>query len=543
MAAREADYVIVGAGSAGCVLANRLSADGARVVLLEAGGADRHIKFRVPLAFRDLWLDRRFSWNYQSDPEPTLNGRKVPVPRGKVLGGSSSINGMLYSRGHPRDYDQWRQFGCAGWGYADILPYYKRAETDWRGEGTYHGGSGPLPVSRHRTGPLYRDLVAAAAKLGYPESTDFHGTQTEGFGAPDFTVSRRGRRASTAAAYLVPAMARPSLTVETGAQATRVIVAGGRATGVEYLRDGERQVVHAARDIVLSGGAYNSPQLLMLSGVGPADELAQHGIAVVHDLPGVGKRLQDHAGAHSLFEASGPIAFDRNLRFDRLAVAMAEWALLGRGIAAGLPVTCNSFLRTRPGLERPDVQILFTPVGMDAHVWFPGVKAPRGHVFSNAGVLLHPESMGEVTLASADPLAPPRIHFNLLASENDRASLIAVIRIVREVFATAPFARHVGREVRPGPDVVTDEEIVAYLRSTTATAFHPVGTCRMGTGDDAVVDPALKVRGVEGLRVADASIMPTIIGGNTNAPSIMIGEKAADLVLGRAPLPAADLPG
>jgi choline dehydrogenase len=279
----------------------------------------------------------------------------------------------------------------------------------------------------------------------------------------------------------------------------------------------------------------------MLSGIGPADHLRQHGIAVVQDLQGVGRRLQDHAGAHSLFECREPVTFDRNLRFDRMALAMVEWALLGRGIAASLPVTCNSFLRTREGLERPDVQILFSPVGMDAHLWFPGLKAPRGHVFSNAGVLLHPESMGEVTLGSADPLAPPRIHFNLLATENDRMSLIAVIRIVRELFATEPFARYVGREVRPGPDVVTDEDIVGYLRSTTATAFHPVGTCRMGTGEDTVVDPELRVRGVAGLRVADASIMPTIIGGNTNAPSIMIGEKASDLALGRAPLPAAEL--
>jgi choline dehydrogenase len=539
-AVEEADYVVVGAGSAGCVLANRLSAEGARVVLLEAGGRDRHIKFRVPLAFRDLWLDRRFSWNYQGEPEPSLNGRQVPVPRGKVLGGSSSINGMLYSRGHPRDYDQWRQMGCAGWGYADVLPYYKRAETDWRGEGPYHGGSGPLPISRHKTdNALYRDLVAAAAALGYPESRDFHGAAPEGFGPPDFTVSRRGRRASTAAAYLVPAMARKNLRVETGAQATRVVVEGGRAVAVEYLQDGERRRIHAAQDIVLSGGAYNSPQLLMLSGIGPADALRGHGIDVVQDLPGVGKRLQDHAGAHSLFECQGGIAFDRHLRFDRLALAMVEWALLGRGIAAGLPVTCNSFVRTREGLERPDVQILFTPVAMDAHVWFPGLKAPRGHFLSNAGVLLHPESMGEVTLASADPLAAPRIRFNLLATENDRASLIAIIRIVRELFATAPFARHVGREVRPGPDVVTDADIVGYLRQTTATAFHPVGTCRMGVGEDAVVDPELRVRGIEALRVADASVMPIIIGGNTNAPSIMIGEKASDLVLGRPPLPAA----
>ena len=526
------DYVVVGAGSAGCVLANRLSADGrTKVLLLEAGGADRDIRLRLPIAARPLWFDPRFNWGYASEPEPHCADRRIPIPRGKVLGGSSSINGMFYVRGHPRDYDQWRQLGAEGWSYDDVLPYFKRIETDWRGEGPFHGGSGPLHLTRSASEPhLVESFLAAAERAGFKRSGDSNGAEPEGFGLPDLTI-RRGRRASASAAYLRAARDRSNLDVAIGAQATRLRLDCGRAVAIDYLQRGEARTAWAEREIVLSAGAINSPQLLMLSGIGPADALRAHGIAIAVDLPGVGRNLQDHPAAGMDFACAEPIGFDRELRLDRFAVSLARWALCGTGPAAGLPVIGNGFLRTRPELERSDIQMMATSASAFARIWFPGLRKPKGHMFVTRTVLLHPESRGEVTLASADPLAKPKIRFNLLAMRTDLATLRQSIRITRQLFAEPPFAALCGCELAPGPDVESDEAIDAYLRRSVGTTFHPCGTCAMGNGLEAVVDARLKVRGVEGLRVADASIMPTIIGGNINAPVIMIGEKASDLIL------------
>ncbi len=538
------DYVIVGAGSAGCVLASLLSSDPANsVLLLEAGGAERgHWRMKMPLAWRDTFMDPRFGWGYSSEPEPYADDRRIPVPRGKVLGGSSSVNGMMYSRGHPPDYDHWRALGLAGWSYAEVLPYFRRSEANWRGESLYHGGSGPLTVSRHVTDRvLYPRLIETAGKLGYRHLDDFHGAAIEGFSAPDFNV-HRGRRASTAARYLRPAMGRRNLVVETGALARRVLFDRDRAIGVEYARNGELVRVHADREVLLAGGAFNSPQLLLLSGVGPAADLEALGIAPLHDLPGVGANLQDHQSVGAVFAASGPITFESQLRFDRLALSVLRWQLLGSGPVADLPVAAQGFLKIRPETGGADVQFLVSPVSMGARSWFPGWRAGAGHVFSIANVLLHPRSRGRVTLRSGDPKDPPRILFNLLEAPEDRETLRDMLRFVRTFFSTAPASQLVRQEVLPGSGVQSDQELDAHIRRSVATAMHPASTCAMGVDRQAVVDAELKVRGLKALRVVDASVMPTIVGGNTNAPVIMIAEKAADMILGRPPLPPAQLP-
>ncbi|HTW38967.1 MAG TPA: GMC family oxidoreductase N-terminal domain-containing protein [Steroidobacteraceae bacterium] len=537
------DFIIVGAGSAGCVLASRLSEDSSRtVLLLEAGGFEhRHRRMRMPLAWRDTFMDPRLGWGYSSEPEPYADARRIPVPRGKVLGGSSSVNGMMYSRGHPADYDAWRSLGLAGWSYAEVLPYFRRSESNWRGESRYHGASGPLTVARHLTDDtIYPRLIATAAKLGYPELDDFHGPDVVGFSAPDFNV-HRGRRASTAARYLRPAMSRPNLATEVGALAHRVLFEGSRAIGIEYARAGQVLRARAEREVILAAGAFNSPQLLLLSGVGPAAELEALGIRPLHALPGVGKNLQDHQSVGAVFAARGPITFESCLRLDRLALAVLRWQLLGTGPVAGLPVAAQGFLRIRPETRGADVQFLVSPVSMLARAWFPGWRKGAGHVFSTANVVLHPESRGEVTLRSSDPHAPPRIRFNLLQAQADRWTLRYMLKFVRTFFATPPASELVSGELLPGPRIASDEELDAHVRRSVATAMHPTSTCAMGTDAQAVVDAELRVRGLAGLRVVDASVMPRIIGGNTNAPVIMIAEKASDLILGRPALPAAHL--
>lgn len=537
--AEEFDYVIVGAGSAGCVLAHRLTEDpDVRVLLLEAGGRDGQFFYRLGLGFHS-WRYPETSWGYMTEPEPHLEGRRIPAPRGKVLGGSSTINGMLYSRGHPRDYDIWRQMGCEGWGFADVLPYFKRSETNWRGEGPFHGGSGPLQVSRIDTSRLlHQPVMEAAARLGYPITDDHHGALHEGFGGGDTTTDSRGRRSSAARAYLRPALSRPNLTVRTGAYARRILFEGKRAIGLAYTQHGGDHVVHAAREVLLAGGVYNSPQLLMLSGIGPADHLREVGIEPLVDLPGVGANLSEHAAYWMEYATREPVTLLNDLRFDRLMVSLAQWGLFGTGLLAHQSNSAHAEIRSVPGLEQPDLQVYFNPVRPDAKPWFPGIGKRQEHRVSAVVCLLRPDSRGWMRLRSADPADKPRITLNLMAERSDVDTLVRSMKIMRELYATPPLSDLVANEVTPGPAVESDAEIEAHLRRNLMTSHHAVGTCAMGFGSHSVVDPRLRVHGVEGLRVCDAAIMPTVPGGNTNAPAIMVGEKAADLVRGRGLPPA-----
>ena len=525
------DYIVVGAGSAGAVVAARLSEDPhVTVTLIEAGKRHRHPLLAMPIAFPMVMADKRFNWSYEGEPEPFAEGRRLRQPRGKGLGGSSLINGMLYARGHARDYDEWRQLGLEGWSYEDVLPYFKRSENHWGAADRYHARGGPLSIAKHIPDTrLYPRFMEAVNALGYKTQIDHHGPDQEGWGSPDISI-HQGRRGSTSARFLIPAMKRTNLKVITGALATKIEVENGRAAALHYRQGGQDHRLEANREIVLSGGTYNTPQLLLLSGIGPADELRELGIAVVHDLPGVGRNLQDHPSIAMVWNADRDVTLTNELRFDRLTRSVLEWALTGRGRVANMPVTANGFVKTRPELERPDAQCLFQPTSILARPWFPGVKAPQPDVVAMAVVLLRPEGRGWVRLASADPTAKPRILSNVLSAENDRAFFRRVIPQMREILATPPLAGVVRGEVLPGSPVQSTEEMDAWVRGFVGTAMHPVGSCAMGTGPEAVCDARLRVRGIDGLRIADASVMPRIVGGNTNAATIMIGEKAADLI-------------
>ena len=533
------DYIIVGAGSAGCVIANRLTADAnTSVLLLEAGGWDKHILMKMPLGAH-LSRYPELNWGYMSEPIPAL-GRPLGLPRGKAMGGSSQVNAMTYSRGHPKDYDQWRQMGCEGWGYADVLPYFKRSERSWRGEDRFHGGSGEMAVSRtNLKGRLYDETVASAKALGYQESPDLHGEIAEGFSIPEFTAGA-GRRISTARAFIRPIKDRPNLKIETGALASRVTIEDGRATGVQYLKGGETLAARAKREVILSGGAYNSPQLLMLSGIGPAQVLREAGVDQLLELPGVGRNLSEHASFFIHYRTRAQISLLRHLRYDRLAWHLANWWLFGKGPFADQATTAHAQVRTRDELERPDIQIFFNPARLDSKPWFPLIRPAQEDQINAIMILLHPDSRGWMTLRSADPRDPPRIFLNILAEKSDVDALIRGLRVARKVFETPPLSDLIDAEVAPGKDVQSDAALETYLKQAAMVSHHPVGTCKMGHDDMAVVDPQLRVRGIEGLRVADASIMPTVPGGNTNAPSIMVGEKAADLIRGQT-LPPAEL--
>ncbi len=529
----KADYLVIGAGSAGCVVANRLSADpNHSVLLLEAGGSDNHLLLKMPLAFLKAMFQPQFIWNYRSEPEPGLNGRTVWLPRGRLLGGTSSINGMFYMRGHSSDFDTWREMGCEGWGYRDVLPYFRKMETSWRGSNEYHGDSGPLSVVAIDTSRLLHDpLMQSAAAAGYRTTADLHGELQEGFARGEATIDRKGRRASTSRAYLYPVMHRPNLKVLTQALTRKVIIEGGRAVGIEYVRDGLVQRAYAEREVILCTGAYNSPQLLMLSGVGPADELRRHGIEPIVDLPGVGANLSEHARAPVEFEARRPVTFLNELRLDKVAVSVARWALFGSGAFATQINSCNVVIRTSAQQARPDVQLMCNPIRMDAKMWFPGVGRRQEHRITSDVVLLHPHSRGRLTLRSADPRDPPRIQLNLFSDHGDIETIARGIAVAREIYRSGPQAQLTGREIRPGADLVSADGLESYIRDNAGVTQHPVGTCCMGVGPDSVVDPQLRVLGVDRLRVADASIMPTVPGGNTNAACIMIGEKASDLIL------------
>jgi choline dehydrogenase len=525
----EFDYVIVGAGSAGCVLANRLSADGKHtVLLLEAGPEDSNIWIHVPLGYGKLFKEKSVNWMYQTEPEPGLDGRLVFQPRGKVLGGSSSINGLLYVRGQHEDYDRWRQRGNVGWGYDDVLPYFKKAENQTRGADPHHGTGGPLTVSDWRhVDPLSEAFVKAAVEAGIPFNPDFNGATQEGAGFFQ-TTTRRGRRASSAFAYLRPARGRGNLRVETGALARRLIFDGRRARAVDYGQNGVVRRARARREILVSGGAYNSPQLLQLSGVGPAELLKQHGIDVVLDAPGVGNDLQDHLQVRIVMRCAQRVTLNDvvNNPF-RGMLAGLQYAALRKGpltIAAG---TSGAFFKTSPRLATPDIQIHFIPFSTDRM----GEKLHSFPGFSASVCQLRPESRGSLRIRSADPTVAPEIRINYLASETDRSANIDGLRMLRKILAAPALKPYVVEEVEPGTQVESDDELLAFARQRGSTVYHPTSTCRMGSDPLAVVDQRLRVRGIDGLRVVDASVMPDLMSGNTNAPVIMIAEKASDMIL------------
>ncbi|MDE2304059.1 MAG: choline dehydrogenase [Gammaproteobacteria bacterium] len=535
------DYVIVGAGSAGCVLADRLSADGRnRVLVLEYGGSDRSIYIQMPSALSIPMNMPKYNWFYHTEPEPHLGGRRMHTPRGKVLGGSSSINGLVYVRGNPQDYERWAEQGAAGWRYADVLPYFKRAETRAEGGDAYRGDRGPLGT-RYGTmeNPLHAAWLAAAEQAGYARTGDINGAQQEGFGRMDMTVAN-GRRCSAAVAYLRPAMRRPNLQVITHALVTRVLFEGRRAVGVEFRRGDRLEVARAAREVILSGGPINSPQLLKLSGVGPAAELREHGIAVVHELPGVGENLQDHLEFYFQVACREPVSLYPSIKpFGKFKVGL-RWLLFKDGLGATNHFESCGFIRSRPGVPYADIQYHFLPLA----VAYDGSTLAKEHGFQAHVGPMRSKSRGWVRLASADPMQKPKILFNYLSHPDDMVEMRACVRLTREIFAQPAFDRFRGREIQPGAEVVADEQIDEFVRNKVESAYHPSCSCKMGAAQDhmAVVDPETRVYGVERLRVVDSSIMPSVTTGNLNAPTIMLAEKAADHILGRGLLPASDAP-
>lgn len=529
------DYIIVGGGSAGCVLANRLSADPARrVCLLEAGPPDTSPFIRVPLGIIYLMLSRRLNWRYYSEPQPGLAGRRLFYPRGKTLGGSSASNAMVYTRGHPADYDAWAALGNHGWAWADVLPLFKRLEHHEAGATDFHGTGGALNVAPQRSpNVLSRAFVDAAVQAGYPFNPDFNGERQEGVNCYEVT-QKNGERWSAARAFLHPVRQRPNLTVLTGARATRVRLDGRRATGVEYLYRGKLETAEAAREVLLCGGAINSPQLLLLSGIGPADELRRHGIAVRQPLPGVGANLQDHLDVLVVQRCTRPVS----LGISAGTLLAQPRHLLDYVRQRSGPFTSNSaeaggFVRSAPGEPLPDLQFHFTPAHLDGHARNLRSLAftMLGHGYALHACALRPASRGRVTLHSANPAAAPMIDPNFLSAPADLPLMVAAVKIARKVLAAPAFDPYRGDELFPGKQVQDDAQLEQFVRRKAESIYHPVGTCKMGHDDMAVVDDTLKVHGIAGLRVADVSIMPTLIGGNTNAPAMMIGEKAAELVL------------
>ncbi len=535
------DYIIVGAGSAGCVLANRLTEDGRNTVLvLEYGGSDKSIYIQMPAALSIPMNKPRYNWFYETEPEPHLGGRRMHTPRGKVLGGSSSINGMVYIRGNALDFEGWERQGARGWGYAQVLPYFRRAEHREEGGDFYRGADGPLYTSYGPTrNPLYRAWVDAARQAGYPLTEDVNGYAQEGFGRMDQTV-RHGQRWSAANAYLRPAMTRPQLDVRTGALATKIVLEGRRAVGIRYLKDGQEVEVRARREVILSGGPINSPQLLKLSGIGPASELQQFGIPVEEHRPGVGENLQDHLEFYFQVAVTQPITlFSAQSLFAKGLIGL-RWLVRKDGLGATNHFETCGFIRSRAGIPYPDIHYHFLPLAIS----YDGNSLATEHGMQAHVGPMRSKSRGWVRLRSADAREKPRVFFNYMSHPDDWAEMRACVRLTREIFGQKAFEPYRGREIQPGADVLTDEEIDAFIRQKVESAYHPSCSCKMGDPADpmAVVDPETRVIGFEGLRVVDSSIMPQVTTGNLNAPTIMIGEKAADHILGRPMLAPSNAP-
>lgn len=530
----EADFVIIGSGSAGAALAYRLSEDGQHsVIVIEYGGTDIGPLIQMPAALSFPMNMSRYDWGFQTEPEPKLGGRVLATPRGKVLGGSSSINGMVYVRGHARDFDHWAEQGAAGWSFADVLPYFKRMEHSHGGEEGWRGTDGPLHVRPGRQwNPLYKAFVEAGRQAGFETTDDYNGSKQEGFGVMEQTI-HLGRRWSVANAYLRPALKRQNVRLINGL-ASRVIIENQRATGVEIRLRNQIQVVKARREVILAASSINSPKLLMLSGVGPAAHLREHGVAVVADRPGVGQNLQDHLELYIQQESVQPITLYSKLNLFSKAMIGAEWMLFKTGLGATNHFESAAFLRSRPGVEYPDIQYHFLP----AAIRYDGKAAAASHGFQAHVGPMRSKSRGSVALRSGDPLDKPVIRFNYMSHEEDWADFRHCIRLTREIFGQAAFDPYRGKEISPGSHVETDDQLDDFIRSHVESAFHPCGTCRMGRADDpmSVVDQECRVIGVAGLRVADSSIFPQVTNGNLNGPSIMTGEKAADHILGKAPL-------
>jgi choline dehydrogenase len=534
------DFVIVGAGSAGCALAYRLSEDpSVSVLVLEYGGTDAGPFIQMPAALSYPMNMSRYDWGYESDPEPHLGGRRLATPRGKVIGGSSSINGMVYVRGHARDFDTWEELGAAGWGFKNVLPYYKRLEhvhgvnSDWRGT------NGPLHVTRGtKWNPLFDAFVRAGAEAGYETTSDYNGQKQEGFGDMEMTV-RKGRRWSAANAYLKPALKRQNVTLITGAFARRVLFDGKRATGVEYQKGADVRTVQCRREVIVSASAINSPKLLLQSGIGPAKQLGEHGIDVIADRPGVGENLQDHLELYIQQACIQPITLYKHWNLISKALIGAQWLFTGKGLGASNQFESCAFIRSKAGIDYPDIQFHFLPFA----VRYDGKAAAEGHGYQAHVGPMRSRSRGRVRLTSDDPLAKPSILFNYMSEESDWQDFRTCIRLTREIFAQDAFAPYRGKEIQPGDVVQSDDELNYFIREHVESAYHPCGTCRMGQASDpmAVVDPECRVIGVDGLRLADSSIFPQITNGNLNAPSILVGEKAADHILGKDPLPASNV--
>jgi len=534
MTPMQADFVIVGSGSAGAVMADRLSADGKHsVIVVEYGGSDIGPFIQMPAALSYPMNMSRYDWGYESEPEPHLGGRRLACPRGKVIGGSSSINGMVYVRGHARDYDNWEERGATGWAYKNVLPYFERMESSHGGQDGWRGTNGPLHVTRGpRKNPLYHAFVEAGQQAGFEMTEDYNGEKQEGFGPMEMTV-HNGRRWSAANAYLKPALKRPNLTMVNGL-ARRVLFDGKRATGIEIARGSSIETITAKREVILAASSINSPKLLKLSGIGPAEELAGHGIDVLADRPGVGANLQDHLELYIQQECTQPISLYSKLNLFSKGLIGLEWLLFKSGLGASNHFESAAFLRSKAGVEYPDIQYHFLPVA----IRYDGKAPAKSHGFQAHVGPMRSKSRGTVTLRSADPNDAPVIQFNYMSHEDDWADFRHCIRLTRNIFGQDAFTPYRGREISPGEDVASDEELNAFISEAVESAYHPSGTCRMGAANDpmAVVDPECRVIGVEGLRLADSSIFPRIPNGNLNGPSIMVGEKASDHILGKAPL-------